>query len=130
MRGDGRIFKLKKRGSDGELHELPYWHVGYYGPSKKGDGKIVEYRESAHSENRRVAESLLRDRRNAVANHRAGIRRFVPRQDRILVRELTATLIQNYETRSLPSLPQARANVRHLNGILGDDFALSVNRAR
>jgi integrase len=134
MKGDGRIFRPAKHAASctREMRPCscpshPNWHIAYWGP--KGDGKDGEHRESAHSPDERVAHRLLRSRLAEVANHRAGRAPFIgPKKERATVRDLLAVLIRNYEVRRLPSLPQAKNSVRHLNQHLGDFRATAVNR--
>lgn len=123
MRGDGRIFKPIRRGK-----ETAYWHIAYYGPRK--DGTFGEVRESTETADEKKAGKILKARVGAVSNHRQGIARFVPNQDRVTVNQLLDIMILDCETRGLKSVRTMKAHVAHLREFFGHDRASSVTSDR
>lgn len=120
MRGDGRIFRRK--GKDGK--NLAIWHIAYWGPV---DGRIVEIRESAGTDDERKARQFLKERIREVGNHRVGAARFQgPRQERVTVKDLLEALDQDYVQRGVKGLREARNHMKPVREFFGLRRALEV----
>lgn len=134
VKGDGRVFRPvhhscppETRASGCACPPLRYWHIAYWAP--KGDGSWCEFRESSKSEDERDARKLLRERIAEVISHQKGHAVFIgPKKERLTVRDILGALESDYETRRLPSLPQTRNCIKHLNAAMGAMRATSVTR--
>jgi len=113
MRGQGRLYKR------GEIWWVELWHRGR------------QYRESSHSTDRRVAERLLRRRRDELGADRLGLKRFAgPAQERLSFEDLATDYLRDYEVRGLRSKETAEARVKHLRAFFGMDRALDITTTR
>jgi integrase len=115
MRGDGRIFKRRRS---------PFWWIAYCHRGR-------EIRESSGSTDRRVAERLLRRRRQEVGADHLGLKPFVgPAQERVTFEDLAAAYLQDYAVRGLRSRQTAEARVKQLRRVFGTDRAADITPAR
>ena len=119
MRGAGRIFKRANSSA---------WWIAYCHRAK-------EIRESSGSNERKVAERLLKRRLIETGADSLGLKAFVsPKQDRILVSELLDYLEGDLrlpnEKRPGParSLPGIRSHLKRIRAAFGDWRAVGVTR--
>ncbi len=124
MKGDGRLFKRKKK-INGAWIELPTWWIAYCGP--KGERKRREIRESTHTEDEKKAGNILRDRVRRVAEDLDGGRVFQgPRQERVKVSDLLGALLADYERREIKGLRNVKVHETPIREFFGFRRAVSV----
>jgi integrase len=115
-RGRGRIFQRGSR----------YW-IAYYAPR---EGRSVEHREPGGG-TEKEARRKLKDRLDEIlARKRLGLRFQGPRQERITVEELLASVEQDYVIHGRKSLPQLRSHLRHIRNFFAMDRVPAVTAER
>lgn len=111
MRGMGRIFKRPNSSS---------WWIAYCHRGK-------EIRESSGSDERKLAERLLKQRLKEIGADSLGLKAFVgPQQDRILVSELLDALEADLKLRQVRSLTRIQSHLKRAQNAFGDRRALDV----
>jgi len=111
MRGTGRIFKRPNSAN---------WWIAYCHRGK-------EIRESSGSDDRKIAERLLKRRLKEIGADSLGLKAFVgPQQDRILVNELLDALEADLKLRQVRSLTRIQSHLKRARNAFGDRRALDV----
>jgi integrase len=126
MRGEGRIYQR------GDV----LW-IAYYAPCDGTRhepvapcGRSHEEREPA-GRSEKEARALLKQRRQALAVHRAGLRPFQgPRQEKVTLAELLDGLEKDHEVRGRKGLAQLKSHLKHVRAFFAVDRALSVTASR
>src|SRR5437870_4533002 len=112
MRGDGGLYSRNG-----------IWWAVYVGPQDK---KIWE---STHTRVRREAETYLKNKVRAVANHKDGTKRFTGRkQERLPVGDLLEAVKKDHETRRLKGRRKAAIHIRPLLDFFEGVRAVHVDR--
>ena len=99
--------------------ESAVWWLSYY-----ANGKRV--RKSSETENKRLAENILKEREGRVVTGQP----ILPRAHKVTFAELAEAYLHDYEVRDLRSLDTAKGRVAHLTAFFGPDKALAVTTDR
>src|SRR5262245_30710869 len=127
-RGVGRIFRPAYRDSKTrEKKHVAVWWVRYGCRRTCGRAECSGvHQESSHSDNRRVAERLLRKRLGEV-----GLGKLVTTDvERTSFEELSKMLVADYAANGRKSLRRAQISIAHLREAFGNSRAIAISTDR
>jgi integrase len=108
MRGDGQVFKR------GDAWWICYYHRG------------VRYRESAHTDNKRAAHKLLRDRLTDLGRGKTAA--IVC--GKVTFEQMTQAYLNDYKVNGKRTLVSAQTAVKHLQEFFGGELAVDIRPPR
>jgi integrase len=123
-RGIGQIYRLKYRDlRTGEKRTAAIWWVKYGCRRTCGKPECPGvHAESTHSDNRRVAEKLLRKRLGEI-----GLGKLItPDVERTSFEDLAQMIVADYEANGRKSLKRAQISLGHLRETFGSSRALAI----
>jgi integrase len=107
-RGDGQVYKR------GDTYWICYWHRGR------------RYRESAKTDNERIARKLLRERLTDFGRGKTAA--IV--SSKVTFEQMAESYLNDYRTNRKRTLVSAKKAVEHLHGFFGDDLAVDIKTPR